>query len=368
MADYTLDAQKLQSKLDKEKQKNTQKLEHIQKTINNLKQDYSNPEYIKAVKEQAHITQILDDIEQTYKLIQDYKTAQKLLDDTSLTQDMIELAQQEMQEIVGKIQDAQKRIFEQEQTYNNFIIEIRAGAGGEEAALFAKDLFRMYQLYLESKGIKVQITDISYAEQGGYKFISAYVQGKGAYQLVKYESGVHRVQRVPTTESSGRIHTSTASVAILPDIDPDKIQIHIDPNDLEIERIRASGPGGQNVNKVSTAIRIKHIPTGIIVTSQQSRSQSANKEYAFKILRAKLYQMEQQKIIDKLSSARRAQIGNQDRSEKIRTYNFPQNRVTDHRIKKSWYNLDAIMEGKLDDMLTTVNTMLDQMYADQDQN
>ena len=309
----------------------------------------------------------MQNYQKAQKYIADIKEAQTLLKDNPNgipDIDMQALAQQIIDESTQNLKELVQDLLSTGHKFDNFILEIRAGAGGQEAALFARDLFRMYTLFFESVGITYEITDISQTEIGGYKHISAYIKGKGAYEWVKYETGVHRVQRVPVTESGGRIHTSTASVAILPDIDTEDIDIKIDPKDLEIERIRASGPGGQFVNKVETAIRIKHIPTGIIVVSQQSKSQTANKEYAMKILRSKLYQAEQEKRRAELSKKRKSQIGNQDRSEKIRTYNYPQNRVTDHRIKKSWYNLDQIMNGKIKDMLLTVREELDKQVAE----
>ncbi len=227
--------------------------------------------------------------------------------------------------------------------------EIRAGVGGEEAALFARDLWNMYTKYFDKKGFKVKVLDENYTDLGGIKTLIAEVSGEGVYDLLKQEAGVHRVQRIPITEKSGRIHTSTASIAIIPKLSAPPIQIR--ESDLEIEFFRAGGPGGQNVNKVETAVRILHKPTGIIVSCQTERSQQRNREIALEILKNKLWELEQQKISGTITEERRKQIGFQERSEKIRTYNFPQNRVTDHRINKSWYNLDEIMEGKLDKII-----------------
>jgi peptide chain release factor 1 len=227
--------------------------------------------------------------------------------------------------------------------------EIRAGVGGEEAALFARDLWRMYSKFFDKKGWKYRILDITESDLGGIKTLVAEVNGEKVYDLLKQEAGVHRVQRIPITEKSGRIHTSTASVAILPKLSLPQIQIK--ESDLEIEFFRAGGPGGQNVNKVETAVRIRHKPTGIVVSCQVERSQQRNREIAMEMLKNKLWQMEQEKILGNLTEERKKQIGSQERSEKIRTYNFPQNRVTDHRINKSWYDLDEIMEGKLDKII-----------------
>jgi peptide chain release factor 1 len=227
--------------------------------------------------------------------------------------------------------------------------EIRAGVGGEEAALFARDLWRMYLKFFEKKGWKVRVLEESFSDLGGIKTLVSEVSGEDVYQLLKNESGVHRVQRIPVTEKSGRIHTSTASVAVLPKLEAPPIQIK--ESDLEIEFFRASGPGGQNVNKVETAVRILHKPTGIVVTCQTERNQQRNREIALQLLKNKLYELEQRKISGQLTDLRRSQIGSQERSEKIRTYNFPQNRITDHRIGKSWYNLEDILNGDLDVIL-----------------
>jgi len=233
-----------------------------------------------------------------------------------------------------------------ENNFQSIYFEIRAGVGGEEAALFARDLWRMYSKFFEKRGWRYRVLDISESDLGGIKTLIAEVSGPQVYDLLKQEAGVHRVQRIPITEKSGRIHTSTASVAILPKLSLPQIQIK--ESDLEIEFYRASGPGGQNVNKVETAVRIRHKPTGIVVACQSERSQQRNRELALEILKNKIWQMEQEKIYGSLTEARKKQIGSQERSEKIRTYNFPQNRITDHRLNKSWYDLEEIMEGKLD--------------------
>lgn len=230
--------------------------------------------------------------------------------------------------------------------HKNAIVEIRAGAGGEEAALFAADLFRMYVKYAEKKGFNVRVLDSHPTDLGGYKEIVFAVEGPGAYGLLRYESGVHRVQRVPETEASGRIHTSTATVAVLPEAE--EVEVEIKPEELKIETFRSSGPGGQHMQKNETAVRITHLPTGIVVTCQEERSQHRNKELALRVLRAKLRELEEQKKEAELRERRRRQIGSGERSEKIRTYNFPQNRVTDHRINLTVYRLEDILEGDLD--------------------
>jgi peptide chain release factor 1 len=236
------------------------------------------------------------------------------------------------------------------------ILEIRAGAGGEEAAIFAADLFRMYTKYAQSQGWGFSVLDSHPSSLEGYKSIVIEIKGNEAYDRLKYESGVHRVQRIPKTEKSGRIHTSTASVAVLPKVEA--IEIQINPADVELSTFRSSGPGGQNVNKVETAVRLTHKPTGVVVECQSERSQASNREKAMEILRAKIYQEKLEKQQKKIASERREQIGTARRAEKIRTYNFPQNRITDHRISKSWHNLEDILEGKLDKMIKDMQKSL----------
>ncbi len=231
----------------------------------------------------------------------------------------------------------------------NVIVEIRAGAGGDEAGLFAADLFRLYTFYAESQGWKTSVLSQNESGIGGFKEIIFQVTGKGVYSKLKYESGVHRVQRIPQTESGGRIHTSTATVAVLPEID--EVEIEIDPNDVRIDIFRSSGPGGQSVNTTDSAVRLTHVPTGMTVSCQDQKSQLQNKIKAFNILRARLYDEEQRRIQAEHGAARRSQVGSGDRSEKIRTYNFPQTRVTDHRIGHSSYRLESILSGEIDEFI-----------------
>ena len=231
----------------------------------------------------------------------------------------------------------------------NIICEIRGGAGGDEAALFAGTLFRMYSMYAERKHWKLEVLNENETGLGGYKEISFMISGKGAYSRLKYESGVHRVQRVPETEASGRIHTSTATVAVLPVVDD--VQIDINPADIKLEVFRASGAGGQHVNKTSSAVRLIHIPTGMVAECQTERSQTQNREYAMKLLQSRLYEKERQERDSKLASERKSQIGSGDRSEKIRTYNYPQGRITDHRIGLSIYQMEDFLNGNLDEMI-----------------
>ncbi|MEE8131891.1 MAG: PCRF domain-containing protein [Candidatus Paceibacterota bacterium] len=234
---------------------------------------------------------------------------------------------------------------------NKIILEIRAGTGGDEAAIFAGDLVRMYQKYAAQRGWKFTILDFNQTSLDGYKTFIAEISNseQNLYEILKNESGVHRVQRIPKTEKTGRIHTSTASVAIIPEIEPKEIQIS--PNDLEVSFFRSSGPGGQNVNKVETAVRIIYKPTGLVVSSQAGRSQHSNRETAMNILRAKLYEQKQIEEQKKLGTLRREQIGTAERAEKIRTYNFPQDRITDHRINKKWHNIEKIMGGELEPII-----------------
>ncbi|PIR98205.1 MAG: peptide chain release factor 1 [Candidatus Colwellbacteria bacterium CG10_big_fil_rev_8_21_14_0_10_42_22] len=225
------------------------------------------------------------------------------------------------------------------------ILEIRAGAGGDEAAIFAGDLARMYQRFAENEGWKFTVLDTSQTSLDGYKSFVAQIRGEGVYEKLRQESGVHRVQRIPKTEKSGRIHTSTASVAIMPVVEAQEVAIN--PSDLDVSFFRSSGPGGQNVNKVETAVRIVHKPTGVVVSSQAGRSQQSNREVALEVLRSKLYEAQIEKQGQEMGELRRSQIGSGDRSEKIRTYNFPQDRITDHRIGKKWHNLEKILEGDI---------------------
>lgn len=231
----------------------------------------------------------------------------------------------------------------------NVIVEIRGGAGGEEAALFSSVLYRMYSMYAQAKGWNTEILNANETELGGFKEISFMITGEGAFSRLKYESGVHRVQRVPETEQQGRIHTSTATVAVLPEVDD--VEVELDPNDLKIDTYRSSGAGGQHINKTSSAIRVTHLPTGLVVECQDERSQYKNKDRALKILRSRLFEMKQKEQDDKVAAERRSQVGTGDRSERIRTYNYPQGRVTDHRIGLTLYRLDAVLNGDLDEII-----------------
>ena len=307
----------------------------------------------KLMKEQADLAPLVDAYKEYKQAKQDIEDSLALLEEEN-DEEMRELAKEELS-------DAKKRVEELEQELKilllpkdpnddkNIILEIRAGAGGDEAALFAAELYRMYVNYAESQRWKVEIISLSENGIGGFKEVQAMVTGKGAYSKLKYESGVHRVQRVPETESGGRIHTSTATVAVMPEAE--EVDIQIDLNDCRIDVMRASGNGGQCVNTTDSAVRLTHMPTGIVIYSQTEKSQLQNKEKAFRLLRSKLYDLEMEKKMNAEAAERRSQIGTGDRSEKIRTYNFPQGRVTDHRINLTLYKLDKIMDGDIQEIL-----------------
>jgi peptide chain release factor 1 len=265
----------------------------------------------------------------------------------ALVQDEIDKLEQEEADLTDQLQ--RLLLPKDPNDEKNVIIEIRAGAGGEEAALFGANLYRMYSRYAETQGWKTQILNSHPTGIGGFKEIIFMVQGRGAYSRLKYESGVHRVQRVPETEASGRIHTSTATVAVLPEMD--EVEVQVNPNDIRVDVFRSQGAGGQSVNTTDSAIRITYLPTGMVVTCQDERSQLQTKLRAMAILRSRLYEMEQERLIEEQGAARRSQVGSGDRSEKIRTYNFPQNRVTDHRIGFTSHRLETILEGDLDELL-----------------
>ena len=330
--------------------------EELMEELNNPYVVEDQKKFRKLMKEQADLAPIVEAYKNYKQAHQDVEDSVALLEEES-DEEMRELAKEELA-------DAKKRIEELEQELKilllpkdpndekNVMVEIRAGAGGDEAALFASELYRMYVRYAERKRWKTEIVSLNENGIGGFKEVVFMVTGQGAYSKLKYESGVHRVQRVPETESGGRIHTSTATVAVMPEAE--EFDIEIDMNDCRIDVMRASGNGGQCVNTTDSAVRLTHIPTGIVIYSQTEKSQLQNKAKAFALLRAKLYDIEQQKAHDAEAELRRSQIGTGDRSEKIRTYNFPQGRVTDHRIKLTLYKIDDIMNGDIDELLDSL--------------
>ena len=330
--------------------------EELMLELNNPSVAEDQRKFRKLMKEQADLAPIVDAYKQYKQAKQDVEDSLALLDEES-DEEMKELAKEELA-------DAKKRIEELEQELKilllpkdpndekNVIVEIRAGAGGDEAALFASELYRMYVHYAESQHWKTEMINVSESGIGGMKEVEFMITGHGAYSKLKYESGVHRVQRVPETESGGRIHTSTATVAIMPEAE--EFDVVIDDKDIRIDVMRASGNGGQCVNTTDSAVRLTHIPTGIVIYSQTEKSQLQNKEKAFRLLRSKLYDMELERRQNEEAAERRSQIGTGDRSEKIRTYNFPQGRVTDHRIKRTLYKIDAIMDGDIQELIDSL--------------
>ncbi len=310
------------------------------------------------VKLHSELTGVVETYREYKRVTKEIKEAKALLSEES-DGEMRELAQAELDELVQRKADLEQRLKvlllpRDPNDEKNVIMEIRAGTGGEEAALFAADLFRMYARYAERQGWKTEILNANPTDIGGFKEAIILLEGKGAYSRLKFESGVHRVQRIPTTESGGRIHTSAATVAVLPEAE--EVDVEIDPNDLRIDVFCASGHGGQSVNTTQSAVRITHIPTGIVVSMQDEKSQHKNKDKAMKVLRARLLDRAQEEHQQKMSSTRRSMVGTGDRSERIRTYNFPQNRVSDHRVGLTLHRLDAVLEGDLDEIIDTLVT------------
>ena len=339
-----------------------QRLEDVEKRYDELTEKISDPEEIaktsswqKLMKEHSELTPIVEKYREYKKAEKTIEENEELLKDPELK----ELAQMEIDEAreqIPRIEEELKILLipKDPDDDKNIICEIRAGAGGEEAALFAGTLFRMYSMYAEKKHWALDVLNENETELGGYKEITFMITGKGVYSRLKFESGAHRVQRVPDTESSGRIHTSAATVAILPVVED--VEIEINPADIKMEVYRASGAGGQHVNKTSSAVRLIHEPTGIVAECQTERSQVQNREYAMRLLKSRLYEMEKQKQDEKLANERKSQVGSGDRSEKIRTYNYPQGRITDHRIGLSIYQMENFLNGDLDEMIDALIT------------
>ncbi len=337
-----------------------EKLEAVEQRYEELNKLLADPDistdYVKA----SEYSQERADLEEMVETFRRYKNSQRELEETramaqeDLSEDMLELTQDEIESLEQEIQSLEEKLRilllpKDPKDKKNVIVEIRAGTGGEEAALFAGDLYRMYTHYAENHGWKTEILSSNRTGIGGFKEVVFLVRGEGAYSHLKYESGVHRVQRVPVTESSGRIHTSAATVAVLPEMD--EVEVTIAPEDIRVDVFRATGHGGQSVNTTDSAVRITHLPTNLVVTCQDERSQLQNKQRAMAILRARLYDMEEKKQWAEVDAERRSQVGTGERSEKIRTYNFPQNRVTDHRVGLTSYRLDEILDGELDEFI-----------------
>ena len=343
-----------------------EKIEIFDKRYSELNRKLYEPSVAADPEAYRKIMKEIKSIEEIVLTYRDYKTALQT-EQESLEileggdSELRELAQMELDDAKEKIDELSEQLKilllpKDPNDDRNVIVEIRGGAGGEESALFSAVLFRMYTMYAEKRGYRVEVVNVNETELGGYKEISFMIEGDGAYSRFKYESGVHRVQRVPETESQGRVHTSTTTVAVLPEAED--VELEIDPKDLKIDTFRSSGAGGQHINKTSSAIRVTHIPTGTVVECQDERSQYKNKDRAMQILRAKLYEAEQAKQHAAIASARRSQIGSGDRSERIRTYNFPQNRVTDHRLSGDVknFNLQPIINGDLDALIDALVT------------
>lgn len=342
------------------------KLKAVEKRYEEISGELMKPEivsdnntYKKLMQEHKHLTPIVEKYREYVAAENAAEEAKSLLAEGGLDKDFKELAEEELLESKAKMEQANEELKilllpRDPNDDKNVIIEIRGGAGGEEAALFANTLMRMYTMYAESHRFKVDVLSMNATELGGIKEVSFMIEGDGAYSRFKYESGVHRVQRVPETETSGRIHTSTVTVAVLPEAE--EVDFEINPTDLQIDTYRSSGAGGQHVNTTDSAIRITHIPTGVVVECQDERSQHKNKDKAMKILRSRLLEAEIQKQTDAIAGERRAQVGTGDRSERIRTYNYPQGRVTDHRIGLTLYKIDQILNGDLDEIIDSLIT------------
>lgn len=338
-----------------------EKLQSIKRRFTEVQELLSTPEVIANQQKSKELGREFRELEPLVKKADEYlKTyndieGSRLVLTTGGDPELKELARAEIEELQPKLsaleEEVKQLLIPKDPNDNkNVILEIRSGTGGEEAALFAADLYRMYVRYAERKGWKVDTMDWNETDKGGFKEVTLSIEGDDVYGTLKFESGVHRVQRVPETEAQGRVHTSAATVAVLPQID-DVEEVQINPADLQIDTYRSGGKGGQNVNKVETAVRITHKPTGIVVACQQERSQLQNRERAMKMLRSKLYEMKLNEQISAQAAARKSMVGSGDRSDKIRTYNFPQNRVTDHRIGLTLYNLDKFIDGEIDEMV-----------------
>ena len=339
------------------------KLEDLVKRLDEVMQELSEPDVVSDQNRFRNLMKEQNELAPIVEKYKEYKEAKQTIEDS--VEMLEEEHDEEMRELLKEeLSEAKKNVEQYEEELKvlllpkdpnddkNVIVEIRAGAGGDEAALFAAEIYRMYMHYAESQRWKVELVECEEIGIGGMKTVSFMINGSGAYSRLKYESGVHRVQRVPATESGGRIHTSTATVAIMPEVED--VEVSIDMNDCKFDVFRASGNGGQCVNTTDSAVRLTHLPTGIVISCQDEKSQIKNKAKALKVLRAKLYELEQEKQHNSEAELRRSQIGTGDRSEKIRTYNFPQGRVTDHRIKLTLYKIDQVIDGDLDELIDSL--------------
>ena len=342
------------------------KLEAVVNRYEQIGEELTHPEIVsnnelfrKLMKEHSELTPIVEKYREYAAAKESERQALEILGESNLDKELKELAEEELKEAkenIAVFADELKILLlpKDRNDDKNVIVEIRGGAGGEEAALFAGSLFRMYSMYAESRRWSIEITNANETELGGYKEISFMIEGEGAYSRFKYESGVHRVQRVPDTETQGRIHTSTVTVAVLPEAED--VELEINPADLKIDTFRSSGAGGQHINKTSSAIRVTHLPTGTVVECQDERSQFKNKDKALKILRSRLLDAAQREHDEAIASDRKSQVGTGDRSERIRTYNYPQGRLTDHRIGLTLYKLEQILNGDLDEVIDALIT------------
>ena len=331
--------------------------------INRLLMDPSvindNARYKNLMKEYKNLTPLIEKFDEYTQAKDNFEEAKAMLDEGGLEPDFKEMVRMQYEESKGQMEVFSQELKilllpKDENDDRNVIIEIRGGAGGEEAALFAYNLYRMYNMYADSKGWKTEILSANETELGGFKEVSFSIEGEGVYSRFKFESGVHRVQRVPDTETQGRIHTSTVTVAVM--LEVDDVEVDINPNDLKIDTFRSSGAGGQHINKTSSAIRVTHIPTGLVVECQDERSQHKNKDKALKVLRSRLYDIEKAKQDAEVAQERKSQVGTGDRSERIRTYNYPQGRLTDHRIGLTIYRLEQVLNGDLDEVIDALVT------------
>ena len=337
------------------------KLSFISDKYNALTEKVSDPQIIADQSKWQKYAKELSELEPIVKKFQEYQQVKKsiaeskeLLNESSSDEELRELAKLELSEMEDKVEPLEEELKvlllpKDPNDEKNVILEIRAGTGGDEAALFGADLFRMYSRYAERRGWKTELMEMNETGIGGIKEAVLLIKGKGAYSRLKYESGAHRVQRVPETESSGRVHTSAATVAVLPEVD--EVEVNLNPNDVRVDVYRSSGNGGQSVNTTDSAVRLTHIPTGTVVTCQDEKSQIKNKEKAFKVLAARLYDVMIREQTDEISQQRKSQVGSGDRSDRIRTYNFPQGRVSDHRTGVTLYKLDAFLDGDLDEII-----------------